>query len=99
MMRGMTKGWEAREGGGDREEKERRQRQSEGEYENLPLGAAGVTESSSESTVSDFSSENGDEESTLVEERKEDREGEELHLTQSEAQAMMMNFLAKFTRN
>ena len=95
-MRGRTRGWDAREGDGDREGKERR-RQSECEYENLPPGAAGVTESSSESTVSNFSLENCDEESTLVEERKEDGEGEELHLTQSEAQAMIMNFLAKFT--
>lgn len=55
--------------------------------------------SDSEPTISDFSSVSGneDEDSTVVEERKEDNEGEELHLTQNEAQAMMMNFLATFT--
>ena len=50
--------------------------------------------SGSEPTISDFSSVSGDEESTLV----EDKGGrEELHLSQQEAQAMMMNFLATFT--
>jgi hypothetical protein len=48
----------------------------------------------SEATMSDFSSESGDEESTLVEDKGD---GEELHLSQQEAQAMMMNFLATFT--
>jgi hypothetical protein len=50
-------------------------------------------ESDSEPTISDFSSVSGDEESTLVENKGG---GEELHLSQQEAQAMMMNFLATF---
>jgi hypothetical protein len=56
-------------------------------------------DSDSASTISDSSSASGDEDedSTLVEEKKEVGEGEELHLTQSEAEAMMMNFLATFT--
>ena len=57
--------------------------------------ALSAEDSGSESAISDFSSASGDEDSTLVEEKKD--EGEELHLTQSEAQAMMMNFLATFT--
>ena len=67
-----------------------------------PMGASEiaheVTLSDSE-PISDLSSMSGDEDSTLVEDQRDDDEGEaeELHLTQSEAQAMMMKFLATFT--
>jgi len=48
----------------------------------------------SEATISDFPSESEDERSTLVEDKGD---GDALHLSQQEAQAMMMNFLATFT--
>ena len=51
-------------------------------------------ESDSESTISDFSSESGDEESPLVGDKPK---GEELHISPQEAEAMMMSFLATFT--
>jgi hypothetical protein len=44
--------------------------------------------------ISDFPSESEDERSTLVEDKGD---GDALHLSQQEAQAMMMNFLATFT--